>query len=291
MSMTRERVLQFTRQNTGSSLCDSGGAYGYGYNVPVPPPGDVARITARGERVEPCDAFVCVTELLQQCMDEYPIFRELIEKLPGWADSHETWHEAWERILVALGYREVNDGDNTYNYDSDFDQCLNYHVWSQRGVDRDYIYSTNDCTTVSTDRLRGLGIEIDEDELSVPDILTIVQVHTGCDVRGGYSDPIFGAASFSAYTVPVERQLQWWVAPVKPETTQEGLPDIPQRTWEDEQDFESTYEMENEFTHIEFVPEGDLYGHFIVVERGSPEPAEGEEDARDRYIARFDYWC
>lgn len=71
--------------------------------------------------------------------------------------------------------------ENTYNVESDLDQCFVFEVWGEPGSDWAY-----------------LGPE---------ESMVVVYVHTGCDVRGGYGQPIFCHSRGGEYALPLD-----WVA-------------------------------------------------------------------------------
>lgn len=66
-----------------------------------------------------------------------------------------------EEYLESEGYHELH-GDNSYNYSSDFDDDINFRVYS-KNKNEDWIYSE--------------------------DTIVLVSVHRGLDVRAGYSAP------------------------------------------------------------------------------------------------------
>ena len=298
--MNRERAIEFTRQNTGAHMLDSGGAYGRIYDRPPPDVGPVSRIDDgyQGRDPEPYEAYICVTELLQRCCTEYPVFQQLIRQMPRWTEDHYyTWGEAERDLLPALGYVVLSEGDNTYNHESDLDQVLQYTVWGLEDYpNRDWVYADSTTADVNPD-LSSLGIPYDEeaDDIQLPVLLTVITVHTGCDVRGGYSDPLFCQADFSEYCVPFDTQIEWQVERIQP-VVRDDQPVLPglglqpsNAPPEYPEDFESSYRMTERYTPISFArdPQYPFYGVFIVVPKGTPEPEEGEEDVRPRYEARF----
>ena len=73
-------------------------------------------------------------------------------------------------------YRQVVH-DNTYNYDSDLDQCVMYMVFVPEHQSSDEWYWNTDAVMV-------------------------VFSHNGCDVRGGYADPMFLESNGSHGEIP-----------------------------------------------------------------------------------------
>lgn len=88
---------------------------------------------------------------------------ELSDEHQEFYDSDYQTHEV-EEFFEAKGYRQAAR-DNVYNYDNDFDQVFIYEVY------------------VPEDQ--------SSDEWYYADAKVVWYLHTGCDVRGGYSDPMF----------------------------------------------------------------------------------------------------
>jgi hypothetical protein len=156
---------QLSRQNTGSHMCDSGGAYGYHYQRPMDKRRNPVRVEGKGNEVRASislPAFLTAVFTIDQGLTR--MFREWAEK------RDESWYESFPLWLKELGgyatETETNDpkiqGDNSYNHDNDLNQDFQCH------------YAVKD---------RGK-------EPYGDNALYMVQTHNGCDVRGGYSTPV-----------------------------------------------------------------------------------------------------
>jgi len=148
--MKYERVIEFTRYNSGTHFLDSGGDNGRIWQQP-PPPNNVID----GESI-------CLTGVLVEHFDEdealNAAYREWVAERDG------SWFETAAEFMEEMGYVSLGR-DNTYNSENDFDQVFVYEAWSlDHGID--WCYSS--------------------------DVVMTLFVHTGADVRGGYSPPLFG---------------------------------------------------------------------------------------------------
>ena len=146
-------------ENTGAHFLDSGGAYGQHWERnagrTVQDMIDAPRATLDGTYGVTLDAFHYLREWCELA-DDHPAAAAL-DRI-----ADENPKESWYDIAGMLddwaeeqgGY--VTDGWNTYNYDNLLSQTL-------RGS----------CLTIPPD----------------PRVILVVQVHGGCDVRGGYTRP------------------------------------------------------------------------------------------------------
>lgn len=146
------------RENTGAHICDSGGAYGRTFDKP--PVKDYNDGVIRWD--EGCSATLSTAYCLEHL---FTIDRDLQREFMKFA-MHEdrcddSWGENLEEFTEMNGWTSEGHSDNSYNYESDLDQCVQI-----RAFDND-----------------------DEDGYDHQTI--VIQVHTGCDVRGGYSRPVF----------------------------------------------------------------------------------------------------
>lgn len=148
--MKYERVLEFTRYNSGTHFLDSGGDNGRIWQQP-PPPNNVIN----GESI-------CLTGVLVEHFDEdealNAAYREWVAERDG------SWFETAAEFMEEMGYVSLGR-DNTYNSENDFDQVFVYEAWGLE-PESDWFYSNN--------------------------VIMTLFVHTGADVRGGYSPPLFG---------------------------------------------------------------------------------------------------
>jgi len=106
---------------------------------------------------------------------------DILDELQNSFDPEQDLGEFMElRGLVSVAR------DNTYNHESDLTQCYIWEVFVPfNHRDDDWLY----------DR----------------DAVVVIRIHTGCDVRGGYSDPIFCRAKrkYCDYVVPVDLQVRF----------------------------------------------------------------------------------
>ena len=142
-----------SRQNTGSSLCDSGSIYGYNYNKKIP----TKPVTLGGD-IEKNEISGSIS--LSHFLDEnFEIDQELTKKLreainQGRCDYN---YMAYADFVADLVDGVVEGSDNAYNHDNDLDQVFQFSTVKDEATHETYV---------------------------------IIETHNGCDVRGGYSDPV-----------------------------------------------------------------------------------------------------
>jgi len=185
--MNYKTALKYTRYNSGSHFLDSGGAYGRIHQTPQPPQKQIITPSEGGEL---WDASINLTQLLTDTFEQEPWHLAQIRKIDG------SWFEATASYLESKGYEQLAR-DNVYNGENDLDQVFIWEVWQRPGscVD-DWVWADS------------------------WDILAVVYVHTGCDVRGGYSMPLIG--NFAGdYAVPFYLSCEWHVEATKSATDEE----------------------------------------------------------------------
>ena len=145
-----KRIWQMMIENTGCHILDSGGAYGRNWE----------RNRHRDFKSEPA----CYIEVWGDYINVYystfhylTNFLDVTEKSERYnkefhenADKPENQSKSWLKLM-----EEYGEVVNTYNYENIIDQVLQYVIF--------------------------------EDEEG--DFFIILQIHGGCDVRGGYTDP------------------------------------------------------------------------------------------------------
>jgi len=171
-----EKVLQkmFT-ENTGKHLCDSGGAYGrhweknQGVNFENTPFGST-EFWARNNELD-----LCITKSSYHFLNENLEYdEEMGQKLKDFIETYDenaSWHEVSQAFAEEM---HDDSGDfnepnivNTYNHESLLDQVLEYRVFHYENDD--YV---------------------------------VLQIHQGCDVRGGYTKPqVFSCGSEGWYGI------------------------------------------------------------------------------------------
>lgn len=190
---TRETNLQtflrYCRWNSGRSLLDSGSTYGRHHEKPAlaekcPPVVCEARTFdyREGRRTD-----VCATiETGHFLADKLNIDREVQAQFSEWAaDRDETWFESAETFCEEVLGLYKAASDNVYNGEQDLSQVYQWSVWRAPGATRDWIYDT--------------------------EALAVIFIHTGCDVRGGYSAPLFCRTN-GEYVVPLDHCAEFFAA-------------------------------------------------------------------------------
>lgn len=164
------RILEYCRYNSGRSPLDSGDHYGRHYDRPeIQPTAPVVSLDKYGGAV--INTGVWLSE-------RFSVLDEMHEQFDKFCETNEDdWFTASTEFMESLGYIQ-RARDNTYNTESDLDQCIVWEVWT-KDDSNDWIY--------------------DDEAISV------MFIHTGCDVRGGYSPPLFmRAAGCYDYAFPAD---------------------------------------------------------------------------------------
>ena len=160
---TNELIYSMLVENTGSHMCDSGGAYGRHHERN-------ASKTIEDFEKEPEEEIIVGKYGLERNVSVYHYlngmcldnicreFNELNTNPDDWeADDEDGYlygvsREAWDYLKCSFDV-EIERGFNTYNGDSDLSQTLQ---GSTLTINDEYYY--------------------------------LIQIHGGCDVRGGYTD-------------------------------------------------------------------------------------------------------
>ena len=170
---------ELCREDTGRHFLDSGGAYGRHHEKP-PIPVDQPIAAIDGIWGSEVSAVIHTGAWLDECME---IKRGRQAKFEKFADREENRREPWDEILARYADRKGwlhLDTINTYNGEQDLDQTLLWHIYSRTGEHIDEWYHA------------------DHDDLAIA-----VQTHNGCDVRGGYSRPVFCASNSGGFDYPI----------------------------------------------------------------------------------------
>ena len=156
MTIRVETVAKYSRQNTGRHFLDSGDHYGRIYDAPV-----------MSERVmwnKWGELAISVTHMLAEFAEVHPIHKQFYQWDKRQAENLP-WFEGADRFMRERGY-ECAARDNTYNAQTDLDQNFVWEIWVPEGEGSlDWFYAD--------------------------DAIVALYLHTGCDVRGGYSSPLF----------------------------------------------------------------------------------------------------
>jgi len=193
---------KYCRYNSGRAMCDSGDAYGrHWQRPPIPEDAPMIREWDKG-----CSATIETSKFLDKCLriDEeiHKQFDEWVESLGK--DDRTSWFELAETFMS----EHVKDfvweddpeqrprhrfaRDNVYNGENDLSQVYVWEAWGPESAkDREWFYSKDE-------------------------YVTVIFIHTGCDVRGGYSPPIFCRSKID-YQVPMDLCAEYCVAESRPE--------------------------------------------------------------------------
>lgn len=184
------QMAQFTRYNTGTHFLDSGGDGGRAWQQELP--GHPLSLDF-GD-----DPTISLTHWLAENAE---MDTEIQDLLFAYADANPraSHFEIGQGALEDLGYTSLAR-DNVYNSENDFDQVFVWEVWLRPGREEpsEWLYADKS------------------------DIIVLIYVHTGADVRGGYAFP--AALEFGCYDYPLP--LDWcaeWKADEEDETTQEWI--------------------------------------------------------------------
>lgn len=165
------------RENTGAHFLDSGGAYGRHHEkAPVTPEDPAVTLDIWGSELS---ATLETAHFLSDALDPDTELQAAWEDFD--AEREESYMETAEDFMESLGYVQ-RARDNVYNGENDLSQVYVWEVYT-RDPDSDWVW--------------------DEDAVAV------VYVHTGCDVRGGYTRPIF-CRSRGDYSIPVDLCAEYY---------------------------------------------------------------------------------
>lgn len=172
---TKDNLALFSaacRYNSGRHFLDSGGANGRHWQKPWQPK-DAPAVT-----VDDYGATINTAHFLAEHLE---VDLKIQKKFDGWARRPEnkelSWFEAGEKYaLEELRLEQLGRG-NSYNEENDLSQVYVWEVYA-REMKRDWLFADDD-------------------------ILTVIYVHTGADVRGGYSYPLF-CRPRGEYSIPVD---------------------------------------------------------------------------------------
>ena len=179
---TSNLILEACRANTGTHFLDSGGDNGRHWQKPA--------ISMDHPIVSWDPRFKDATLHTGPFLVEWAgdgIAHDIHERFDAYAEEYPNtpWFELADQFMRDELGLEQAARDNTYNGESDLDQCFVWEVWND-GTNLDWIYP---------------------DESTV----TVLYIHTGCDVRGGYSWPVFIRPNRD-YSVPVDLCVELWDA-------------------------------------------------------------------------------
>lgn len=173
-----QQITEMLKENTGAHFLDSGGAYGRHWeknqsvDFDAQPILKVEYDKERGFDGATLSVYHFLINTLSVTKESEKLNRALQRYINKKQNEELSYHEIIEQFaeeyLQPRGFRQ-SDSDNVYNYD-----CMLSQVYTFS-----YIYAQHN-----------------ED---YPDYI-IIQIHNGCDVRGGYTSPrIFAIEEFEAF--------------------------------------------------------------------------------------------
>lgn len=152
---TDDILKSMLAENTGASFLDSGGAYGRHWE----------RNQGRDFESEPYAAFSVNDHGTDYTINVYHFLKERLEFLPeldaeyqayaSSLDKHDSWAAVTEAFAEDKGWKHVI-GVNTYNSEDALSQTIQWDAFEDR---------------------------------STQTVVIVLQIHNGCDVRGGYTTP------------------------------------------------------------------------------------------------------
>ena len=161
MTSTERKIRAMIRENTGSHLLDSGSAYGYIYQTPIPAHA-ITVSTRRSVGILEVECSISLFHLLVDNLRETDTSRRFDRQLarmirsPGHADCSylNCMQEFADTIDDKSTYTVSESAFNSYNEETDLDQ-----------------------------HFQGILFSYDHESYIA------IQSHNGCDIRGGYSKP------------------------------------------------------------------------------------------------------
>ena len=159
-TITKTVIVKMLKEDTGSSLCDSGMIYGYAYERrrAIKNFDDLPRDWKCDCGEDNCEGYI---------MNTYKIFIE-----------HLAYDSKMTRRLIALCNRKKNAN-------RDYAECINEFIESvedEDGIRDGFNTACNDESKLDTDCVYAI-FEHGEQAYAV------LRIHGGCDLRGGYTDP------------------------------------------------------------------------------------------------------
>lgn len=161
MDKTTRVLRAMARENTGRHLLDSGSAYGYIYDSPLPSRPISLSVNHYPDAIE-LEASISLVHMLADALDYDNTSQRFTRSLAAlWSSPAHAEHSF--RECIAEFIERVHDDSiepvitepfNTYNDESDLDQHFQGDLFAFEG-----------------------------------DVYAVIQTHNGCDIRGGYSRP------------------------------------------------------------------------------------------------------
>lgn len=187
--MTNYKQITFEeacRYNSGKNLIDSGCAYGYAYERP-PITKDTPSIRLQIFRNE-LHAILETAKFLDEKLEiDHKAHKAFFNYSARPSQQDNSWWESEDDFMRLRGYEKVCEG-NTCNGETDLSQDFCYHIWQPIGRRGNHDWPYDD------------------------EARAVLFIHTGCDIRWGYTYPIFvKAQGFDEYTIPMNFCVGWYL--------------------------------------------------------------------------------
>ncbi len=217
-----DKIFEMVRENTGSHMLDSGGAYGYTYNTPISEDGYIWSDYSGYSISLPhfLDAFLSFNENTDR-------FNEMLDNHIKTVDNNSYFEDASDMVDIIKELSEKDGVDfrrenvyNTYNYENDLDQV--YQAQHFRYDGESYI---------------------------------ILMTHNGCDVRGGYTRPHIFHIDDEDYFMDDRIRYSGMECPGKsydPSVTQMTIEGGKIRDYREEPDWETSWEYSTAWEKSKF---------------------------------------
>jgi hypothetical protein len=176
-----ERIARLCRHNSGIHMLDSGGERGRHWQR-LPATLETPQATMDLYQRNGHDLSITGTITLEHWINEqFNVLDDLHDQFDKFLETNDDdWFDAGTAFMESLGYHQ-HARDNVYNNDNDFSQVFVWEVWSKEPSEADWLYAK--------------------------DVVVVLYIHTGADVRGGYSPPLFVEARGFDYSMPID----WYV--------------------------------------------------------------------------------
>jgi hypothetical protein len=212
------------RFNSGKSILDSGDFYGRHYEKPpISEDSPTVKMTIYNNEIG------ATIESAKMLSEFYTVDKDIQERFEEWLELPENselcWFEAGEQFAMEVLGLEKQTSDNTYNGENDLAQD---YQWSVYGMDNSDWYYAND------------------------DTLVVIHAHTGCDIRGGYSPPLFLRPS-DEYAIPMALTVGYYIIQGRSSTgddlTDDECYELSER-WSNGYSNNPTYEMSKSINRV-----------------------------------------
>lgn len=271
-----QRVLYgMLTENTGTHFLDSGSAYGRNWQ------------RMQGQSVESLMLSPVITFDTFGCLG-LDVFHFLSERLEA-PSKGSALARMWERFIEWDDAHTYEDGEGWLSQADRFPAWITAVTGWEMGWEHDWINTYNNEDALSqVIQYRTLKVEVadiySERDIDFPEYeyVTILQIHGGCDVRGGYTAPkVFWLTDTEGYglgdNAKFEGQL---IPPTGTEPQSETLPGMPEAPTYEPQ-YVTTYNGGYSWEIDSYEARYDSL-KFVEVERDEL-PAEDEREPRTAY--------